>query len=120
MTDATLSDLPKELHALPRITIYGPTICPKCKQAMNQFDSKNLAYTKIDIEPGDSNYTFITKKLGAQSAPVIVVEFDDEHSIHWSDHRMDMLMGLTRLCAKPLVPKTDSNADGASTEKEAS
>lgn len=103
MTPVTMRDIPKVAHAEPTITIYGPKICPGCKNAMDFFDRAGIAYTKIDIEDDEKAHKYITETLGYREAPVIVVTFDQEDNgrvVHWSKHRMDMLMTLKRLYSR--------------------
>lgn len=108
-TIITRNDFPQQLHQRPIITIYGPHDCPNCDKATQLFDRKQIHYTKIDIVAGDSNHRFVKDELGYQTAPVIIVDFDETTRIHWGGHRMDMLMGLARFMAKPLCPATSDS-----------
>lgn len=113
MSPTTAADIPKSAPSMPEITIYGPEICPNCKQAMALFDRQSppVPYTKVDIEPGDENYRYVTEDLGYSQAPVIVVDFGEHHrAVHWSGHRMDMLMSLTRLCTRGVPEPADQRS----------
>ncbi|MGW0881326.1 glutaredoxin family protein [Streptomyces sp. NPDC002671] len=107
MTPTTGSDLPRTTHAMPTITIYDPRECPNCDATMKLFDRRGIAYSKIDLGPGDANHRHVTDKLGYQQAPVIVVDFQSHRTVHWGGHRMDMLTALTRLCANGVVPEDE-------------
>ncbi|MCQ9179054.1 hypothetical protein KMT30_08405 [Streptomyces sp. IBSBF 2953] len=93
-------DLPQTARVLPTITIYGPRDCPNFDKAIQLFERKGIAYTKIDLEPGDENHRHVTEKLGCQQTPVITVKLEGQRTVHWGGHRMDMLMALVRLCAE--------------------
>ncbi|MDX3275566.1 MULTISPECIES: glutaredoxin family protein [Streptomyces] len=93
-------DLPRTMRVLPTITIYGPHDCPNCDKAIQLFDGKGIAYTKVDLEPGDENHRHVTEKLGYQQTPVITVKLEGQRTVHWGGHRMDVLMALGRLCAE--------------------
>lgn len=97
MSPTSMGDLPRTIHAMPQVTIFGPAICPNCKKAMDIFDRNKIEYQKIDIEAGDKNHKHITEDLGYQTAPVVVVKFENK-TVHWGGHRMDMLTALVRLC----------------------
>lgn len=100
MSPTTGSDIPQTAHAMPFVTLYGPTDCPNCDRAIKSFLGKGLVegthFTKITIEPDDENYNYITQTLGYQTAPVVILEVDNR-KIHWGGHRMDMLTGTNRL-----------------------
>lgn len=96
----TIADLPKHTSATPTITIYGPYDCPNCQTAIDLFTRKNIAYTKVDLESGDANHTYVTQELGYATAPVIVVEFVDHDPVHWGGARNDMLTVLVRVLAR--------------------
>lgn len=42
-------DLPQTARVLPTITIYGPRDCPNFDKAIQLFERKGIAYTKIDL-----------------------------------------------------------------------
>ncbi|MBK3640168.1 hypothetical protein JHN46_05755 [Streptomyces sp. MBT33] len=93
-------DLPQTARVLPTITIYGPRDCPNFDKAIQLFERKGIAYTKIDLEPGDENHRHVTEKFGCQQTPVITVKLEGQRTVHWGGHCMDMLMALVRLCAE--------------------
>jgi len=100
MTPATMRDIPKTAHKTPTIKVYGPGLCPNCKKATDLFDRAGIAYEKINIETDEKAYKYVTETLDYHEAPVIVVTFaaeDQSRVVHWSKHRMDMLMALKRL-----------------------
>lgn len=91
-------DIPQQSRTLPTITLYGPEVCPMCDKAIAMFQKAGIAYTKIVIEKGDENYTYVNETLGYQTAPVIVLVVENV-TVHWGGHRMDMLMATKRLFA---------------------
>lgn len=102
MTPTTMHSLPTAISELPEILIYGPEECPNCDKAIETFTRANMPHRKIAIDKGDANYAYVNEELGYSTAPVIVVTFTDGKVVHWGGHRMDMLMGLRRLC-RPLT-----------------
>lgn len=88
--------VPLNAKTQPTITLYGPEICPLCDKAIAMFQRSGIPYTKVVIEKGDPNYTYVTETLGYTTAPVIIVEIDGA-KIHWGGHRVDMLMAVKRL-----------------------
>lgn len=98
----TVADLPNAIQRPATITVYGPEICPRCESTMKQLDRHGIAATKIVIETGDDNYNYVTQELGYMAAPVVVLEAIDAETsqpvtVHWNEHRIDMLLGLKAL-----------------------
>jgi glutaredoxin-like protein NrdH len=108
MTPVTMKDVPTTAIAPPEITIYGPHECPNCDKAMEHFDRKDIAYSKVDLEPGDANHVYVKDTLGYSTAPVIVAKIPGHRTVHWGGHRIDMLMALTRLCRNG-IQRADEN-----------
>lgn len=93
MSPTTIGDLPRTLASAPRITVYGPPVCPNCKRATDLFDRSGIAYAKVDLEPGDANHVHVKDVLGYETAPVVVVGLPSGREVHWG--------GTASTCSPP-------------------
>ncbi len=54
-----------------QVTVYSTTWCAFCKAAKQYFDSKNVAYSEIDIEQDAAAGQQIVEETGQMGVPVI-------------------------------------------------
>lgn len=89
------SQLPKELGPEAEITVYGPSVCPKCEATMAALAAADIDHAKTVLDDDPQALAFTKQRLGAMAAPVVTVEQDGTR-YHWSTHRPDLIQGLAK------------------------
>ena len=56
------------------ITIYTKTDCPHCKSAKEEFQSRNVRYTEINVSENPDKIEELVRVAGVRKVPVIVEE----------------------------------------------
>lgn len=90
--------MPKLSAEMPKVQIYGPEVCPRCKSTMAFLERHSVPHEKVVVEPGSPEQDYVKGRLGYQTAPVVVVTMPDHPTLHWDGERIDMMIALARLC----------------------
>lgn len=56
--------------------VYGKTVCPNCKKAVDLLESKGYSYTYTNLEE-DINKFFELKSKGVRQVPYITVDNEE-------------------------------------------
>ena len=56
------------------ITIYTKTDCPHCKAVKEEFQSRNVRYTEINVSENPDKIEELVRVAGVRKVPVIVEE----------------------------------------------
>ena len=82
------------------IVIYTSAFCPFCYRAKSLLDSKDVAYTEIDVTMNATKRREMSQLAGSTSVPQVFV--DGEHigdcdEIHLLEHKgiLDQNLGIT-------------------------
>ena len=75
------------------IEVYTQPDCPKCDATKRWLQRRGIPYRERKAE---TYRDFLTKNLGAQQAPVIVIyKPNGAYDRHWSGHKTSQLETLT-------------------------
>ena len=78
-----------------QVTVYSKPDCVQCSMTKRALDSKDIAYTEVDVTQNAAALEYISDELGYSQAPVVVV---DDHN-HWSGFRPDLIDRLAATAA---------------------
>ncbi|MDI3330668.1 MAG: glutaredoxin family protein [Micrococcus sp.] len=73
------------------VTVYTTPGCQTCPGVIRNIRDRGYEPTIVDITTDDAAYGYVTRTLGYQEVPVVVVsgpEFED----HWSGRRPDKVI----------------------------
>lgn len=66
-----------------KVTLYSKTICNQCTITARLLRERNVEFTTINVEHDSEALERVTA-LGYKQAPVLVLEWPDGRSEHWS------------------------------------
>lgn len=73
-----------------RITVFSKPSCGGCTATKRWLDHRGIQYSEVNIAENAVALQEV-KELGYQSAPVVLIEYPDGRTIHWSGMRPDLL-----------------------------
>lgn len=77
------------------ITVYSKPACVACDATYRKLDKHGIEYTSVDITEDPEALTFVRGlDPNYAAAPVVLVEFEDGTSAHWSGYSPDRLERL--------------------------
>lgn len=76
------------------ITVYTTPSCQQCNATKRQLKLRNTPYQPVDLSVNQEAYDMVTKELGHNQAPVVVVKDGDRMVDHWSGFRPDRLKAV--------------------------
>jgi glutaredoxin-like protein NrdH len=78
------------------VTVYSKNHCVLCERTYRFFENGKVSYNTINIE---TDPTALDKldEYGFESAPVVVVEYDDGNKDAWCGFRADMIKKVTEI-----------------------
>ena len=83
----------------PAVTVYSKSECRACDRTKTELEIRGAVYTEVNIEEDAVAYEYVTKTLGHQQAPVVVV--DTETGLdHWSGLNPGKIKELKKTIAR--------------------
>ena len=76
------------------ITVYTTENCQQCNATKRQLKLRDQPYTPVDLTENQEAYDMVTKELGHNQAPVVVIREGEELIDHWSGFRPDRLKAV--------------------------
>ncbi len=75
---------------MTNITVYSTKMCPYCVMAKKYLESKNIAFTDVDVSSDYSKALEMVKKSGQQGVPVI--EIDGQIIVGFDRQKIDQIL----------------------------
>ena len=77
------------------ITVYSKPACVACDATYRKLNKHGIEYTSVNIIEDPEALTFVRRlDPSYAAAPVVLVEFEDGTSAHWSGYRPSSIEGL--------------------------
>ena len=77
------------------ITVYSKPACVACDATYRKLDKHGIEYTSVNIIEDPEALNFVRGlDPSYAAAPVVLVEFEDGTSAHWSGYRPSSIEGL--------------------------
>ncbi|MDD3244913.1 MAG: glutaredoxin domain-containing protein [Candidatus ainarchaeum sp.] len=75
---------------MTNITVYSTKMCPYCVMAKKYLESKNIAFTDVDVSSDYSKALEMVKKSGQQGVPVI--DIDGQIIVGFDRQKIDQIL----------------------------
>jgi glutaredoxin-like protein NrdH len=86
----------EERTMITKVTVYSKPNCSNCESTYRILGIAHVEFDKIDITTNPASLSYITEDLGYSAAPVVVVDFDNGETDHWSGLRVDKIQQLNK------------------------
>lgn len=79
------------------VTVYGKPNCPQCHMTTRELHNNNIPYGTVDLTTDPEALEYV-KSLGHSSAPVVVVQEDEDSPVLevWSGFRVERIRSLVK------------------------